>query len=227
MTNARSIEASAARGSFVKRLALHRLPAVGVIGSAIVLGWAQASVAENPASADAGGKFQLRLALRPEPVPFLSLQGRTRGFQLRAFVESTLPPTETVKLSNAEEPENWDWAGYRRQLVRALSSAKKIRFERDAIYAEAERNNEPGRIPGVVQDAAIAAGVRAKLAGEPSLRGIPLEVQCRESCIRLRGQCGRCADTARAIALALAVEGVREVRADLPGELQLEMAADR
>lgn len=230
MTTARLVRASAARAKLVKRWWQSALLSLVVQIGVMAMNPLCASSVDGPALSlpdEAGGKFQLRLEIRAEPAPFLTLQGRSRGFRLREFVEPTLPQSETVRLTDDESREGWDWAGIRRQLVRALAGARKIRFERDLICVESDRFNEPGRIPGVVQDAAIAAGVRARLAGEPTLRGSPLEVQCREGCIRLRGQCRRCPETSRAILLALSVEGVREVRADLPGDLQREMSANR
>jgi hypothetical protein len=236
MTTTRIIRASAACAEFVNlpRCVASFLLIVGSLGAvtspalrANSADWLKPSpLAARPE--DAQGDFQLLLAIRPEPTGFLSMQGRTRGFRLHEFVESSLPPTTLpVRLSDGGERDGWDWAGFRRLLVRALAGARKIRFERDCLCVESERFNEPGRMPGVVQDAAIATEVRARLAGEPSLRGAPLDVQCREGCVRIRGQFAHCQETARAVTVALAVEGVREIRADLPGELQREMAADR
>ena len=193
MTTARLVRASAARAAFVNR----SWRTAGVIGLVIFSGViatrsTRATTAEPPG---AGGNFQLQLAIRAEPVAFLSLQGRPRGFQLREFVESSLPPAGSVRLGEDEPLDGWDWAGFRRQLVRALAGARKVRFERDAVSVESDRFNEPGRIPGVVQDAAIASGVRARLAAEPGLRGQPVDVQCREGCVRIRGQFAHCPET--------------------------------
>jgi len=235
MTTARLARASAARAEFVN------LPRAAVWAGVLIVFFGaftphflRASSADGltpprwaAAPVSAGGDFQLQLAIRAEPTDFLSPQPRPRGFRLREVIESRLPSVPPVRLGDDEAREGWDWAGFRRQLVRALAGVRRMRFEREGLCVESDRYYEPGRIPGVVQDAAIAAGVRAQLAGEPGLRVLPLEVQCREGCIRLRGSFAHCPETARAVIVALAVEGVREVRADWPVDLQREMAAGR
>ncbi|OAI43014.1 hypothetical protein AYO41_00400 [Verrucomicrobia bacterium SCGC AG-212-E04] len=173
------------------------------------------------------GVFRLSLSLRDERTPYVSLQNRARRFQLREFVEPEPPTAAPVSIGVTDTREGWDWAGLRRQIVRGLVGARRIRFERESLCVESERFNEPGRIPGVVQDAAIAAGVRARLAAVAGLRVIVTDVQCREGCVRIRGRFVRCPEAAQAVLVALAVEGVREVRTDVPDDLQREMAADR
>lgn len=182
-----------------------------------------------PALGSDGDYFRLSLAVRGERMPYVSLQSRSRRLLLREFVEPEPPSAESVSLGVTESREGWDWAGLRRQMVRGLSGARRIRFDRESLSlcVESERFNEPGRMPGVVQDAAIAAGVRARLAGEPELRLIVTDVQCREGCVRLRGRFEHCPEAARAVTVALAVQGVREVRTDLPEDLRREMAANR
>ena len=185
------------------------------------------SAAVAPLAHEESGPFRLSLALREEQTAISSLQHRSRRLRLAQFMEPDLPSPPLVRLGTSENREGWDWAGLRRQLTRAVAGTRRIRFEREFLGIESERFNEPGRIPGLVQDAAIAAGVRSQLAGEPTLRGIVVDVQCREGCVRLRGQFANCPIASRILILALAVEGVREVRADLPDDLRREMAAGR
>ena len=171
--------------------------------------------------------FRLSLAVRGERLRYASLESRSRRLYLREFVEPEPPAAPGVSLGAIIAREDWDWAGLRRQLVQGLAGTRRIRVERDGLCVESERFNEPGRMPGVVQDAAIAARVRAQLAGEPALRLIVTDMECREGCVRIRGRFAHCPEAARAVTVALSVDGVREVRTDLPEDLRREMAAQR
>src|SRR5258708_6187734 len=142
MTTTRFTRASAARTEFVNllRRAAWAIACIGFFGvfSTPVLSARSAEwlIPSAPAarSEDANGNFQLLLAIRPEPTGILSWPGRPRGFRLREFVESSLPPTTLpLRLSEDGEREGWDWAGFRRQLVRALAGARKIRFVPDSL----------------------------------------------------------------------------------------------
>lgn len=229
------VRASASRADFVNR----PRPAVwtafvilvaGLIASPRLHADLSESVRLAPASPSPEGDqdpFRLSLALRGERLPYASLQSRSRRLYLREFVEPEPPAAPSVSLGSTESREDWDWAGLRRQVARGLTGTRRIRFDREGLCVESERFNEPGRMPGVVQDAAIAAGVRARLAGEPAVRLIVTDVECREGCVRIRGRFAHCPDAARVVAVALAVDGVREVRTDLPDDLRREMAAHR
>ena len=235
MTILRRVRASAARAKFVNRPRRRVWPAfLGLVTVLISTPWIHGELAESAGGGSilhpveaTNDRFHLSLALRGEQVPVASLQAGSRRLRLRDFVEPELPPMVLVSLGATDSREDWDWAGLRRQIVHGVVGSRRILFERECLCVESERFIEPGRIPGLVQDAAIAAGVRAGLAGELALRGIPLEVQCREGCVRLRGHFTNCQAAARVVTLALRVEGVREVRTDLPDDLRREMAANR
>jgi hypothetical protein len=229
------VRASASRAEFVNRprtiagIALATLLALSIVSHRLHADHSEslAPARLSPALGSDGDYFRLSLAVRGERMPYVSLQSRSRRLLLREFVEPEPPSAESVSLGVTESREGWDWAGLRRQVVRGMSGARRVRFDREGLWVESERFNEPGRMPGVVQDAAIAAGVRARLAGEPELRLIVSDVLCREGCVRLRGRFEHCREAAQAVTVALAVQGVREVRTDLPEDLRREMAANR
>src|SRR5450432_3101605 len=196
MTIFRRARASAPRAEFVNRPRAVAWSALGVLVALLIASERlHADLSESvrlapapPASESDEIPFRLSLALRGERMPNASLQSRSRRLHLPEFVEPEAPATAAVTVGATVSREDWDWAGLRRQVVRGLAGTRRIRFDREGVRVESDRFNEPGRMPGVVQDAAIAAGVRARLAVEPALRLIVSDVQCREGCVRIRGR---------------------------------------
>ncbi|MBS0656880.1 MAG: hypothetical protein JSR82_01375 [Verrucomicrobia bacterium] len=171
-------------------------------------------------------QYRLRLNLRSEvePVPWAEPFSSPRALTLGEFV----PPVRPLNVRlDWVEPEPWDWAGLRRQLLSGIRGARKMRFQEFRLTVEAARPL-PARSPvGPIVDASTAARVRARLAGDEVLRGTGATAICREGRVQLTGQFARVAQTARALTLALSVEGVREAAIGLPDDLAREVRAGR
>ncbi len=185
-----------------------------------------AAVAALPEGPNGGVDFRLSMRLRNDRAPWLAPTERTRKFSLGEFAEPSSPQALPAR-QEWEEPDAWDWAGLRRQFARALGGNRRMRFERDAVWVQAERLGGPARLPGLLADASLAARVRARLASEPMLRGIAMTAQCREGRVLVHTRSANCRQAAQTLALVLAVDGVREAGIDLPEDLQREQAVGR
>lgn len=180
---------------------------------------AEAGLGDSP-------QFRLTLGLRNEtaPLPWAEPFTGYHALTLGEFVPPVRPLTVRLEWI---EPEPWDWAGLRRQLLSRIQGARRLRFQELALIVDSARRL-PARSPmGPIVDASTAARVRARLAGDESLRGTGATAVCRDGRIQLSGQFARVLQTARAVNLALSVEGVREVRAELPADLAREARAGR
>ncbi len=132
------------------------------------------------------------------------------------------PAAERLGLGPGPGEERPEWMRLRRQFAAALPE-----------YAELIQANELGLVvrclgrhealsmaaPGLVQDAATAARVRASLAADPRTRDLPRNVTCETGGVRLHGPFANVAALALAVNAAVLVDGVREVRADLPDDM--------
>ncbi len=235
--------ASGSPAAFVKRVALAFLvtttalpPASAQAQFGSEFSFPTADRADEPTLGDArtppdvndakARAFRMSMLLRPEPSSWLTPYTRARRLTLREFTEGEAPQAMPVRLI-WDETESQDWRGLRRVLLRFLSGARNYRFERGGIWAQSERGFDPAHPPGVVADASLAARVRARLVGEPELRGFGTVVECREGRVQIHARLPDCQRTGRALTLALSVDGVREVRIDTPVDLAREIAAGR
>jgi len=66
-----------------------------------------------------------------------------------------------------------------------------------------------------VADAAVSAGVRGAIAGEPVLKGSEIQVDTVSGVVQLSGYVSSADDVATAAAVARTVKGVKSVRNDL------------
>lgn len=166
----------------------------------------------------------MSLHLRAPSAPWVEPFTEARPLSLDEF----LPPPRPLSVRlDWVEPEPWDWAGLRRTLLSKIEGARRVRFQNLTLIVDSARS-WPARSPeGPIVDASTAARVRARLAGDVLLRGTGATASCRDGRIQLAGQFKRTEQTARALSLALSVDGVREVNAALSDDLARETRAGR
>jgi len=79
---------------------------------------------------------------------------------------------------------------------------------------------EPGRMVGaVIDDAAVTAGVKARLLDDPLVQGLRIDVDTRDGVVYLTGSVRTAAERDRAIELARKTEHVRDVQPNLVVEI--------
>lgn len=169
-------------------------------------------------------QFRMSLNLRGPAASWVEPFTEERPLTLREF---ELPAPPLVVRLEWWEPETWDWAGVRRKLIAGIEGGRRIRFQVESLVVDSARPR-PARSPmGPIVDASTAARVRARLAGDPLLRSTGASATCRDGKVQLTGQFARATQTARALSLALSIDGVREVSAALPEDLAREAKAGR
>lgn len=107
--------------------------------------------------------------------------------------------------------------------VQAVKEGTLVGFD-EATGSVTFRPTKPGDLshePGPMEDEVIASAVRAGAVADQSLRGVKVKVECQGGTLRIAEGNADAVQLAALIQLALGVDGVRSVCAELPHGLRM------
>lgn len=143
------------------------------------------------------------------PRPFMLASAAALGLLLAACNDAPPPQDATLgqKLDSAiaRTERKADELGARAE--NALDSAQ-VRAEHATADAKAAVESAAGKMADTIDDATITAHVSARLAGDPELSALKIDVSTHDGRVTLSGPAPSEAARARAAELAVSVKGV-------------------
>ena len=139
------------------------------------------------------------------------------GTALAGATPKAAPPSFKDYDSNGDgkvSPEEFRARGGDEQAFRDADANRDDRLDSDE-FTKARANDDGPRAGKAVDDAWIAAKVKALLLKDEGIKGADVEVRAHQGLVLLSGQVDHASQIARAENLARGVEGVRMVSNDL------------
>ena len=147
----------------------------------------------------------------------LTLAGAMTAFTATSALAAPVMPDFKAADSNGDgmvSPEEFVAKGGHEQAFREADANRDIRLSSDE-YVTAVANNDRIKAAKYMDDAWITTKVKSLLLKEDGIKGLGVNVETYRGTVQLSGWVSNATQISQAEKIALAVEGVKDVRNDL------------